>query len=81
MKLKRGWNLYTIQKEVNMEAISEYIPWLLSGALTVAGYLFKNKYQQLKKTVDVFTKMWEDDKVTQEEWKEFVTEAKKLLGK
>tara|TARA_R100001224_G_scaffold28350_2_gene15446 strand:+ start:20315 stop:20512 length:198 start_codon:yes stop_codon:yes gene_type:complete len=64
-----------------MEVITEYIPWLLSGVLTVAGYLFKNKYQQLKKTVDVFTKMWEDDKVTQEEWKEFVDEAKKLIGK
>lgn len=57
------------------------IPWIITGAMAVAGYLFKDKYEQLKKTVDVFTKMWEDDKVTQEEWTEFMSEAKKLLGK
>ena len=56
-------------------------PWVLTGAIAIAGFFFRNKYEQLKKTVDVFTKMWEDDKVTQEEWTEFVTEAKKLLGK
>ncbi len=57
------------------------VPWILTGAMSVAGYLFKGKYEQLKKTVDVFTKMWEDDKVTQEEWTEFMAEDKKLLGK
>ena len=57
------------------------VPWILTGAMSVTGYLFKGKYEQLKKTVDVFTKMWEDDKVTQEEWTEFMAEAKKLLGK
>lgn len=59
--------------------MSEYIPWILTGALSIAGYLFKNKYTQLKKTITVFTEMWADDKVTQEEWTEFMTEAKKLL--
>tara|TARA_Y100000356_G_C11088506_1_gene197859 strand:+ start:38 stop:229 length:192 start_codon:yes stop_codon:yes gene_type:complete len=61
--------------------MSTIIPWILTGAMAVGGFLFKGKYEQLKKTVDVFTKMWEDDKVTQEEWTEFITEAKKLLGK
>ena len=56
-------------------------PWVLTGAMAVGGFLFKGKYEQLKKTDDVFTKMWEDDKVTQEEWTEFMAEAKKLLGK
>ncbi len=61
--------------------MTEYIPWILTGAMSIAGYLFKGKYAQLKKTVEVFTEMWADDKVTQEEWTEFMAEAKKLLGK
>jgi|TARA_B110000263_G_scaffold79395_1_gene69338 hypothetical protein len=61
--------------------IAQYIPWILTGVMTLAGYLFKNKYAQLKKTIEVFTEMWADDKVTPEEWTEFMAEAKKLLGK
>ena len=45
--------------------MTEYIPWVLTGAMSIAGYLFKGKYAQLKKTVEVFTEMWADDKVTQ----------------
>ncbi len=64
-----------------MDSIMEYIPWAFSGLLTIAGYLFKGKYTQLKKVIDTFTDMIEDDKVTPEEWKTFTAEAKKLIGK
>ncbi len=57
------------------------VPWILTGAMSVAGYLFKGKYEQLKNTVDAFTKICKDDKVNQAEWTEFMAAAKKLLGK
>ena len=40
-----------------------------------------DKYVQFKKCINLFTEMWADDKITQEEWNEFITEAKKLIRK
>tara|TARA_R100001443_G_scaffold31038_1_gene44986 strand:+ start:6976 stop:7173 length:198 start_codon:yes stop_codon:yes gene_type:complete len=64
-----------------LSMIIDYLPWLATGVLSVAGILFKGKYQQFKVVIDTFTKMVEDDKVTPEEWKTFTAEAKKLIGK
>tara|TARA_Y100001963_G_C6543126_1_gene336464 strand:+ start:269 stop:463 length:195 start_codon:yes stop_codon:yes gene_type:complete len=64
-----------------MEAITQYAPWLLTGLLSIAGYLFKGKYEQLKVTIKTFCDMVEDDKITPDEMKQFMTEAKKLISK
>ena len=64
-----------------MELITEYAPWLLTGLLSVAGYLFKGKYDQFKITIKTFCDMIEDDKITPEEMNQFMTEAKKLISK
>jgi|TARA_S200002703_G_C3768618_1_gene236629 hypothetical protein len=64
-----------------MELISTYAPWLLTGVLSIAGYLFKDKYAQLKVCIKTFIDMIEDDKITPEEMNQFMAEAKKLIGK
>jgi len=64
-----------------MELITQYMPWLLTGILAIAGYLFKGKYAQLKVTIKTFCDMVEDDKITPEEMKQFMVEARKLISK
>ena len=40
-----------------MELISTYAPWLLTGILSIVGYLFKGKYAQLKVCIKNFIDM------------------------
>lgn len=61
--------------------IMSYVPWVLTGAMSIAGYLFKGKYGQLKVIIETFVDMIEDDKVTPEELDTFMKEVKKLIGK
>tara|TARA_Y100000994_G_C15407414_1_gene324333 strand:- start:118 stop:309 length:192 start_codon:yes stop_codon:yes gene_type:complete len=61
--------------------IMSYVPWVLTGAMSIGGYLFKNKYGQFKVIIETFVDMIEDDKVTPEELNTFMNEVKKLIGK
>ena len=60
---------------------SSIMTYVGTAALAGAAWFFGDKYVQFKKCINLFTEMWADDKITQEEWNECITEAKKLIRK
>ncbi len=60
---------------------SSIMTYVGTTILVIAAWFFGDKYVQFKKCIRLFTEMWDDDKITQEEWTEFIAATKKLIRK